>query len=69
VLTTHLITSLVTTAGAQAPVVIQVHNPGGLDLAAVALGALLMLGVLLALAGARLLLTRHTDTNETRRTP
>jgi hypothetical protein len=57
-----------TLATGQAPVVVQVHDAGGLDLAAVALGALLTLGVLLAIAGARLLLRRQTETNRTRRT-
>ena len=66
--TTRLINSLVVIASGQAPVVVQVHTGRGLDLAAVAVGALLTLGVLLAIAGARLLLRRQTDVNQTRRT-
>jgi len=44
------------------PVVVQVHDSRGVDLIAVTIGALLTLGLLLALTGTWLLLRRHTDT-------
>jgi hypothetical protein len=62
--TTHLISSPTVLASGQAPVIVQVHAGHGLDLIAVAVGGLVTVGVLLALAGTRLLLRRETDTRK-----
>lgn len=62
--TMHLIRPVAVLASGQAPVVVQVHGGHGLDLIAVAVGALVTLGLVLALAGTRLLLKRHTDTRQ-----
>ncbi len=62
--TMHLIGSIAVLASGQAPVVVQVHGDHGLDLIAAAVGVLVTLGLVLALAGTRLLLKRHTDPPE-----
>lgn len=58
----HLVTSIVALASGQTPVVVQVHGSRGLDLIQLVIGALVTLGLVLALTGGWLLL-RHRINN------